>query len=125
MSEATAILNYRSAADAGPRPWCRNAVKALAWVVACPVLSAGPLMYAADNNWLPPHFLCCRHPEVTFLVFAGMPIIGVLWGWAALAQIIRDPRRPRPRGIVVASLAIVTGLAAGFMGVIVGFALQA
>ena len=118
------ILPYAEPARTGPRPWCRSAVRSLVYVIACPPVVSLPLLYASDEGWLPQHFLCCHHPEVTLLAFTGTPLVGVVWGGVALGKILRDARRPRPRGTILSVLAIVIGLGLASMGVIVLFALK-
>ena len=125
MTTADNILAYAEPGRAGRRPWCRSAVTSLVYVVACPLLVALPLLYAANENWLPQHFLCCNHPEFTVLAFSVMPLIGAVWGGLALSQILRDLRRPRPRGAVLASLAIILGVGLAATGALVLFALKA
>ena len=111
-------LDYARPPD-GPRPWCRSAVGALAWVLAHPLVVAGPLVYAADNNLLPQHFLCCSYPGVSAVALVGTPLVGVALGGYALFRIARDRRRPRPRGAVVATIAAGAGCAmAAFGGLI-------
>jgi hypothetical protein len=125
MTTADNILAYAEPGQGGRRPWCRSAVQSLLYVVACPVILGMPLLYAADEGWLPQHFLCCNHPEVTVLAFTVMPLAGAVWGGLALSQVLRDVRRPRPRGTVLAALAIVLGVALGAIGALVLFALKA
>jgi len=121
LSNDGLIVSYAQL-NVEPRRWCRSAVKALAWVVASPILVALPLLYAADNHWLPQHFLCCYHPEVAVLAFTVMPLVGSVWGGMAVTQIIRETRRPRSRGMTVACLAMIGGgvLALSGMGVVFG-----
>ncbi len=125
MTTADNILPYAEPVSGAPRPWRRSAVKALVYVIACPFVVALPLLYAANEGWLPQHFLCCHHPEVTLLAFTGPPLVGVIWAGVVLRQILRDARRPRPRGALLAILAIVIGLAEATMGVLLLFALKA
>jgi hypothetical protein len=125
VSEPTTILGYAGPATSAPRRWCRNAVRALAWVLAYPLLVGAPLIYAADNNWLPQHFLCCRHPEVTFLAFVATPFVGGALGVISLVQIRLDKSRPRQRGVCAASLSILFGAVFILFGIGLFFALKA
>jgi hypothetical protein len=125
VTTADNILAYAEPAQTGPRPWCRSAVKSLVYVIACPLVVALPLLYAANENWLPQHFLCCNHPEVTVLAFTVMPLAGAVWGGLAVWQILSDARRPRPRGVILAMLAIILGFGLAAMGALVLFALKA
>ncbi len=111
-------LDYARPAD-GPRLWCRPALGALAWGLAHPLVVAGPLLYAAHNNLLPQHFLCCRYPGVSAVALVGVPLVGVAWGGYALFRIARAPRRPRPRGAPPATLAtVIACVTAGFGGLV-------
>ena len=125
MTTADNILAYAEVGRVGCRPWCRSAVRSLVYVIACPLVVALPLLFAANENWLPQHFLCCNHPEVTVLAFTVTRLAGAAWGGFALWQILRDVRRPRARGTVLATLAIVLGVVLGAMGALVLFALKA
>lgn len=125
MTMAKNILPYAEPVSGASRPWRRSALKAFVYVIACPLIVALPLLYAANEGWLPQHFLCCRHPELALLAFTGTPLVGVIWGAVVLRQILRDARRPRPRGAILAALAIVIGLAEAAMGVLVLFGLKA
>ena len=117
MTAADVVLSY-----AQPwrerRPWSRPALRSLGFVLLHPVLVAFPLLYAADRKWLPQHFLCCNHPEVTVLAFTVLPLLGTAWAASAIVRIVRDKRRPRPRGIIVASLALLIGIALAGCGVV-------
>ena len=117
-------LDYARPADV-PRPWCRPAVGALAWVLAHPLVVAGPLLYAAQHNLLPQHFLCCSYPGVSAAALVGTPLVGVAWGGYALFRIARDHRRPRPRGATAATLATVIGCATAGFGALVLLAVKA
>ena len=119
------ILTYAEPAVNASRPWCRNAGRALAWVLACPVLVWAPLVYAVHRSWLPQHFLCCEHEELAVFAFSGTPLIGAAWGAVAMGQILWNERRTRPRGIVLASLAFGLGLVAAAIGVLFLFLLNA
>ena len=125
MTTADNILAYAEPASSGARAWCRSAVTSLVYVIAYPLLVALPLLYAANENWLPQHFLCCNHPEVTLLAFTVMPLAGAVWGGLAAWQILSDGHRPRPRGGILAMLALVLGFGVAAMGALVLFALKA
>ena len=65
-------------------------------------------------NWLPAHFLCCDHPEVTFPAFVLSPLTAGGFGVAAFRQ---APGSQSPRRLLAATMAsvgIVSALAGGF-----------
>ena len=117
MSDVATVLQYAQP-GAGGGTWSRGAVGAFAWVLACPTLIGVPLLVAANENWLPQHSLCCRHPEVTVLAFTVMPLIGATWGGLATTSILRSARRPKPRGIWLSSAATVLGLTLALLGLV-------
>jgi hypothetical protein len=91
---------------ARPRAWSRLALVALLWsLLTSPPLTVLPLMGADRYDLLPDHFLCCGFPQVSFLVFVGLPVVGCALGMAAMLTIHRT--LPRRRGTAAAVVAIV------------------
>ncbi len=124
MTTSPTVMEYVTpGSDAAlSRRWSRLALAACAWCVLSPLLSVG-LLFLADGNRLPQHFLCCKHPEVAALVFILMPAAGAVAGVVSIVRLRRQ--RPWLKGWPFAIAAVVIGAPLALAGAVVLVALKA
>ena len=102
MEASATSISYASYTTPLARPWSRAAVALALGAVVQPALSFG-LLFAVHRGWLPPHFLCCKHPEFSITWFAAVPAAGFFASLLTCNHLVR--RRSILRGWMLMVLA--------------------